>query len=653
MPRSLALGNGHMLLLMDRYAHVREVYFPYVGLENHMGRNSLHRVGVYVDEQLHWLDNPAWKIDIRMKDHTLTSQTEATNDQLRVNLRFTDALYNEKNIFIRKVQVTNLSEEKRTIRLFFNQEFKISESRRGDTAFFEPKHNYLVHYKGRRVFLINMRVGSRGMDDYTTGQFGLPGSEGTFRDAEDGKLEKNPIRHGKVDSTASIAVDLGYQEEETLHYWMTIATSIQEAADLNAYVLDKTPDYIIETTQDFWHAWVNKQQHTFHGLSEQVVDLFKKSLLYVRTHIDNNGSILASGDTEMLHHGFDTYSYMWPRDGALTSLSLIRAGYVNKPRHFFELCNDILSEDGYLLHKYRPDGSFGSSWHPWIKDGSPSLPIQEDETALVLHALWAYYDKSKDLEFIEDVYDSLIQKAADFMVSYIDPQTQLPYPSYDLWEERHGTMTFTTAAVFAGLMAAARFADILGKKEAYERYQSTAERIREALLKYMYTEEDGFCRMINKEDTRVIYDKTTDMSSAYAIFSFGVLDAEDEKMKNMIRIVEERLLLKKGIGGVCRYQDDYYYRISPETPGNPWFITTLWLAQYYIRIAKCEEDLEPTKQWLEWTVQYSLSSGVLPEQLHPFTGETIAATPLTWSHAEYVETVIQYLEKIEELGVGQ
>ena len=39
------------------------------------------------------------------------------------------------------------------------------------------------------------------------------------------------------------------------------------------------------------------------------------------------------------------------------------------------------------MHKYRPDKSLGSSWHPWVRNGKPELPIQEDETALVIYAL--------------------------------------------------------------------------------------------------------------------------------------------------------------------------------------------------------------------------------------------------------------------------
>ena len=84
---------------------------------------------------------------------------------------------------------------------------------------------------------------------------------------------------------------------------------------------------------------------------------------------------------------------------------------------------------------------------------------------------------------------------------------------------------------------------------------------------------------------------------------------------------------------------------------NPWFITTLWFAQYLTLTAKGEKDFVEIKEWLEWVVAHALPSGVLSEQLNPWSGEQISAAPLVWSHAEFVHTVINYLEKLETMGL--
>lgn len=647
--RSISLANGQMLVMMDSRAQVKDFYYPYVGLENHMGGHFVHRIGVHVDNKTRWFDDPSWDISINCQGDTLASNITAINTELKIQLTFQDVVYNEKTIFLRKIVVTNLDGNERTIKVFFNHEFQIYESYRGDTAYFDPIHKCLIHYKGRRVFLINTLSNDQSFDQYSTGKFGSEGLEGTYKDADDGVLEGNPIQHGKVDSVIGNTLHLNAKEEQTLYYWIVAATSIKGALDLDEYIHRKTPEHILQTTQDYWRAWVNQHNFDFCGIDDTIQTLFNKSLLLVRSHIDNNGSILASGDSDMLHHGFDSYSYMWPRDGALTALTMIRAGYLNNARRFFEFCNDVITEDGYLMHKYRPDGSLGSSWHPWTRNGKITLPIQEDETALVIYSLWHYYQHSKDLEFIESLYSSLIELAANFLINYTDEKTNLPQPSYDLWEEKYGVHTFTAASVFAALKSAASFAEILGKTESQHRFLDHAEKIREAILKHLYTEEDGFVKMVNFRDGKAIYDRTLDSSSIYGIFKFGVLPYEDPRMKHCIDLVEKRLRCHTEVDGICRYEGDYYFRSGEGAPGNSWFICSLWLAQYYIETAQSGDDLNKPLDWLRWCVRHALNSGVMAEQLNPFTGERMSATPLTWSHSEFVITVIEYLEKMKKL----
>ena len=89
------------------------------------------------------------------------------------------------------------------------------------------------------------------------------------------------------------------------------------------------------------------------------------------------------------------------------------------------------------------------------------------------------------------------------------------------------------------------------------------------------------------------------------------------------------------------------------TPGseisNPWIITTLWLADYYIASAKTKNDLVGALDILKWTVDRSLPSGMLAEQIDPFSGEPRSVSPLTWSHSTYVATVHGYLSKLKDL----
>jgi GH15 family glucan-1,4-alpha-glucosidase len=653
MARSLTFGNGNMLILIDRYARVRDIYFPFVGLENHVGGRYAHRIGCWVDGQFSWFDDGSWVTTVR-SDLAYTGLSTVYSHKLGIEIYITDVLDNVKNVLLRKFKVNNKLNRKREIRIFFNHQFEIYNSERGDTAFYDPESGTIIHYEGRRAFLMNARTIDRRFGDYSVGVFELEGKEGTYRDAEDGVLSKNGIEHGRVDSTLGISLDVEGEGVETFHYWLAAGHSIEEVKSIDQYVQSEGPDGVMKASRDYWHAWVERNGWTYYGLGENVIDLFKKSQFYLRSHVDRHGGIIASGDSDMLQGGRDTYAYVWPRDAAYVAVALDWIGDRHSARTFFNFCNTSLTEHGYLMHKYRSDGSLGSSWHGWLVDGKQELPIQEDETALILWALWEHWLSTKDLDFIESIYHSFINKAGNFLSSYRDPYSGLPKPSYNLWEERFAVHTYTACTVYAGLRAAANFAQILGKERTYQSFARYAEEMREAILKHLYNIEDGsFYRSIALDPRNMtVYDRTIDVSSAYGVFIFGVLPADDERMLRAIQVTKDKLSIMTPVGGIVRYQNDQYYRVGQDVPGNPWFITTLWMTQHSIMTAKSDKDLDQARADLNWVERNAVSSGILSEQINPYTREQIGAAPLTWSHAEYIRTVVMYLRKLEELNIA-
>ena len=103
-------------------------------------------------------------------------------------------------------------------------------------------------------------------------------------------------------------------------------------------------------------------------------------------------------------------------------------------------------------------------------------------------------------------------------------------------------------------------------------------------------------------------------------------------------------------GGLARFENDGYMRVSDNFPGNTWYICTLWLADFYIASARTKKDLEPALKILEWVADTALPSGVLAEQLDPETGEPVSVSPLTWSHSTFVATTANYLLKDRKLS---
>ena len=224
------------------------------------------------------------------------------------------------------------------------------------------------------------------IDEYATGTSGFHGAEGTWRDAEDGHLQGNAIAQGAVDSTLSHHVAIDAHGEQSVYMVMIAGHSRDELIELHRWLLKIGPQGVIDRTTSYWRLWVGGTNINFGNLPPKVIELFKRSLLLVRTQIDNDGAICAANDSDIMQFSRNTYSYVWPRDGALVADSLDLAGFPDVARSFYTFCQKAITPEGFLYHKYNPDGSPASSWHPWVHQGPAALPIQEDETALVVWA---------------------------------------------------------------------------------------------------------------------------------------------------------------------------------------------------------------------------------------------------------------------------
>jgi oligosaccharide amylase len=651
MTRHLVLGNQSLLVNIDRWLQIRDIYYPHVGQENHLGGHA-QKVGVYVDGRLSWINDSGWERRLSYKNDTLATESRAINYGVGIELTLEDNVYCEANIFLRKITVKNTRDRDREIRLFFYQDFHIYSNRIGDTAVYQMDHNVIVHYKRERYFLIGVLKSDKkdgtatDIDDFAIGQSESEQFEGTFRDAEDGVLSKNPIAQGSVDSTIGVHLKIPGGSSQVIYYYMTAGKNFQEVYKLNDLVTDSGPESLLSQAEKCQRSWINQTTIDLSGLDPYLATLFKRSLLIIKTQTDAGGAILAANDSDNLQFNRDTYSYMWSRDAALVSIALINAGLAESTRPFFRFCKDVLWWTGCLLHKYNPDKTLGSSWHPWVEYGKPSLPIQEDETGLVIYALWKYYEATNDIEFVRELYEPLVKQAAIFMNDYRYPNG-MPMNSYDLWEERRGIFTFTISAVYAGLKAAEKLGQLFGDSTTCDACKEGYSDLKDLIISELFDEEGGvFVRGLQYEDgdpKRKKIDRTLD-SSVYGIFEFGVLAADDPHVIKTMSSVEKKLWAG-GHGGIARYENDYYRRQVQDGPGNSWLISTLWLAKWHIAKAKSLDDLARAWELINWVAKCALSTGIMPEQVHPHTGESISVAPLTWSHGEFVDAVAKFLEK--------
>ncbi|WP_281885976.1 glycoside hydrolase family 15 protein [Paenibacillus sp. YYML68] len=653
MARDLPVGNGNVLVNFDTHYNMRDIYFPYVGQEN-QAIDHLSHFGVWTAEDFMWIDHPELKKKAGYLNDSMITNVTAVHERLGLKLLLRDGVDHQKDVFVRKVVVTNDWDRERTVKLYFHLDLHLYGNGVGDTVYYDPDLRSLVFYKGHRYMSLSCRTAEGSGSEpssFAIGQKGIHRLEGTWRDAEDGQLGCNPIAQGSVDGTIELELTVPAGGSKEAWFWISFGRSYAEVKKLEAEVRSLTPHRLLQRTYNYWLEWLASDRHDLSLLTADMASFYKRSLLIIRTNMDNRGAIVAANDSDILKFARDTYSYMWPRDGALITHALDRSGYHALTRRFFNFCKNGLAEEGYLLHKYNPDGSAGSSWHPYIDEqGGKRLPIQEDETALVLYALWHHHKLGGTLSEAGDDYKSFVIPAADFLAAYMDA-SGLVLPSYDLWEERYGVHLYTAAAVYGGLQAAAMFAEQFRDKLRAIRYRDEADKLKLAVERSMVTEDGRFVRSLYWNADRQTYepDMTLD-ASMYGVFDFGLFPVDDARVVATMKAIRDQLWVKTDVGGIARYTNDYYHQVTRDVenvPGNPWFICTLWYAEYVIAAAKDESGLKEAEELLRWTMGHALPSGVLAEQLHPFTGAPLSVSPLTWSHASFVKVVQEYVSKLK------
>lgn len=644
MSRDIPIGNGRLFAAFDRTYALRDLTWPHVGQENHAhGRRS--RIAIHAGGRTTWVGDRDWRLDLRYEPDTLVTDVRARHEDLGLEIRASDAVDPERPVLARRLVVRNLHDHARAVRLILHHDFDLGESDSGITSYFDAPLQALIHYRRHRWVLVNLcRAGGRaGVRSYACDHRVARGGRGVAGLVEDeGALNGNPIALGAVDAAVATDLSVPAAGEAEVFAWLALGSRYQDVAAEDAWVRDAGPAAVLARARAHWAAYARDGVAGDAGSPEEVAAA-RRSLLLTRVHADAGGAIVAAIDSDTLDPGRETYAYVWPRDGAFAADALSRAGDVETARRFFLFAHQHLAAGGWFLHRYHPDGSLGSSWLPWVRDGREVLPVQEDETALVLWALDRHVGRHGDHAFARGLMPRLVHGAAEWLCRHRNPETGLPLPSWDLWEERFGVHTFTVASVIAGLRAASALAAGLGDAGAAARWSDTAAAIDAAMDRYLWHESEGrFARTGYPEGQGYWLDTAADASLA-GLFLLGVRPAADPRVAATLEAVRERLAVRTPVGGLARYEGDPFCRPEPDlarAPGNPWFVTSFWLAEWDLARAEDPVALEAAAQPLRWARERALPSGVLPEQLHPASGEPRSVSPLAWSHAAFLSAAL-------------
>lgn len=614
--RSYVLANDKVMITLDERARIREIYHPLPGGPGwSLGRAA--GIGLVV-AGLPLLLEEAFDCRNEPLRGDLVARQHLRSERLELDIEVETFVLDDRDLVGRVFRFAGRPGLE--FDLVLHLDLAIEGHDYGDGV--RAESGGVLHWKGRSALL--HRFEGPGEDaGWTLGR----------RDREDGVIGK--LRRAGLDRDPCA---VGAGESLIARHLRLDGQGRAEARSVMLFL--DGPDAVVGLPAELFDRPLPERRHMPRrapppALDRRLADVFDNSLAHLAaTFASSSGALIASPDTEGLDLAREHYGYVWPRDAALLASTMIRLGLGALCDPFLDFCARHRHPDGWFHQRLRADGAPASTWHPRRPEDPRLLPIQSDETALVVLAAAERVLDGGDRRHFE----RLVEPCCRFLLAYRDEKTGLPLPSHDLWEERFGVHTFTVCTTLAALRRAAAAASALGETRAD--WEAGARSLHRALLQTLHHRDLG--RFARRGETRpdgTFWLDTTVDSALAALFLFDLGGGLDEPVAGTMAAVEERLLLKVGVGGVARYEDDHYHRrgLDPQRiPGNPWIIGTLWLARWRLR----RGDRAGALTLLDQVLGLADPSGALPEQVHPLTGRSLSVQPLAWSHAALLDLLL-------------
>ncbi len=366
------------------------------------------------------------------------------------------------------------------------------------------------------------------------------------------------------------------------------------------------------------------------------------------------------------------YHLVWPRDEYQIATGLLAEGDRAAAKRALTYMLTVQQQpDGHLPQNTRADGT--PYW----------TSIQLDETADPIILAW-------QLHQTDAATWRHVRQAADFIVGFHQDGHAAPWTQQERWEEQDGYSPATIASEIAGLVCAADLARANGADARAEHYLRVADRWQRQVDDWTVTTngplsgQPYYVRLTkdghpnsgttydlgnsgDQADQRAVVDP-----SFLELVRLGVKPAGDPVVRNTVRVVDDQLSVSTPNGRFWyRYSGDGY---GETADGGPWDIgftpgshTTLGRLWPIFAGERGEYELLrgiSAAPRLRAMAATSNGSGLMPEQVwdtRPPAGRagygpgtaTFSATPLLWTHAQYVRLAwsIQAGHPVERPGV--
>lgn len=634
------LGNSRMLATLDRQGELHHLFWPDIDRYQHVGKALL---GVHLAgrrEETVWLSGHGWEHHQEHLGDTAILRTTGVHREAGVAFGCIDFCVPGRSLLVRRLRLENQGQEPAHPTFLHYAALDLNGSPQLNGCYYHPGAAALVYHRQRTICTVGL---DRPVSGYACGREHTGGS--SLLDARDGRLEGHGIEMGDVDACLSATLGtLAPGEDAAVDVFWQWGTTREEALAGLEEARREGAAALLSATIRFWEQWVSRGEAS--PSREEVLDrLFRRSLITLKLLADaESGGIIAAPEADPGFVGSGGYGYCWPRDAAWVSTALTEAGHPDEAAAFYRWARKAQEPEGCWYQRYWCDGSLAPSWGL----------IQGDETASVVFGVLQHFALTRNRPLLHELWP-MVRDAAEFLRRSLDPETGLPGPSIDLWEERTEESAYTAASVFGAFTGAAYLAREVGEEAEAEALQTEADRLQQAIAQLWHEPDGRFLRGVKRrlgrgeflhrracgEEVHEIgtgglygaylepYDHGLDVSLLGLAIPFGALPPGDPRMVATAAQVV-RYLENPRVGGLHRYSGDCY------RGGNPWVVCTLWLGLYELSRGQVEQ----ARQRLAWAVAHRTPLDLLPEQVNSETGAPFWIIPLGWSHALLIHLVL-------------
>ncbi|MDO4271569.1 MAG: hypothetical protein Q4C83_01120 [Candidatus Saccharibacteria bacterium] len=482
------LANGDMSVDVGDNGSVLRMRLSSLDDSNCLGNNSnMHLIGVYCEGAIHWLHLGGWDFKFHNYPGKPINHLIAEHKWLKLRLEIVSFVDSELNVLFRNIQVINLSARKRDIKIMLHQAFELESNQQfpHDTAKYIP--NGVIkgvnlptishcNQQGDKTVLITGKScqNAKGFDDFCIGRHGTYGNDqltGSWVDADDGKLSRNPVDTGRTDSMIAFAISLDGHDSCLVNYYLSTAASISEAGRHLHRFLHEGDDLRTKKTAEYWSDWLHPAIDIVRQTAEpeQRYTIVNK-LIKIKTNIATSGAVVM-GSSKLCS----------PLYSAHVIRELYQYGLLDDVRRIFGYLANILTTQPHLHPAYRTDGTVVPTDFAYTtRDVQIIYPIRLVDNTSVLIALadilLDHSDNKLSAEW-KKLWRTVGIPLANFLSDYIDPLTKLPLPSYQVNTNRLKSSTVDIASTYQALVKAAEVSEMIHDMDGAIKYRTVAEEI--------------------------------------------------------------------------------------------------------------------------------------------------------------------------------